>query len=130
MFNGLGQDRGECGAAAVEFALVVPMLLVLLLGIVEFSRAYHAQSAVSAAAREGARAMAIQDDVDAALEHTVAAAPTLQPTLTASHVEVSLASCAPGQTVAVTVSYPFSFVTDAFGDGLTLTGHGVMRCGG
>lgn len=125
-----GLSGAERGAAAVEFALVVPMLLVLLLGIVEFSRAYHAQVAVSAAAREGARAMAIQDDVDAAVDETVAAAPSLQPGLDASHVEVSSAGCTPGQTVAVTVSYPFSYVTEAFGDGLTLTGHGVMRCGG
>lgn len=130
MITTFGLTRGQRGAAAVEFALVVPLLAVLLLGIVEFSRAYHAQVAVSAAAREGARVMAIDDDVDAAVDETVAAAPSLKPTLDASHVEVSPTGCGPGQTVAVTISYPFSFVTEAFGSGLTLTGHGVMRCGG
>lgn len=124
---GLSRERGT---AAVEFALVVPLLVVLLLGIVEFSRAYHAQVAVSAAAREGARAMALRGDVDAALERTVAAAPSLQPRLDASHVEISPAACAPDQAVEVTVSYPFAFVTETFGHGVTLTGHGVMRCGG
>lgn len=130
LFARQSRHRSECGAAAVEFALVVPLLLSLLFGIVEFSRAYHAQVAVSSAAREGARAMAIQDDVDVALEQTVAAAPSLQPTLDSSQVEVVPEACAPGQTVTVTVTYPFSFVTDMFGDGLTLTGEGVMRCGG
>lgn len=130
MFARIRQDPAERGAAVVEFALVVPILLVLLLGIVEFSRAFHAQATLSSAAREGARVMAVQDDVDAAVDETIAAAPSLQPTLGASHVEVVPTACAPGQTVRVTLRYPFSFATDTFGDGLILTGHGVMRCGG
>ncbi len=45
--------RSESGAAAVEFALVVPILLLLVLGIIEFGRAYNIQNSLSAAAREG-----------------------------------------------------------------------------
>ena len=53
--------RSERGAAAVEFALVVPILLVLLLGIIEFGRAYNVQISLTHAARETARTMAIDN---------------------------------------------------------------------
>ena len=44
----------------VEFALVLPMLLVLLLGIVDFGRVFQAGIAVEAAARDAAEVGAIQ----------------------------------------------------------------------
>ena len=55
------QDR-ERGAVAVEFALVAPILLALVAGIVEFSHAYNLQISVTQAAREAARTMAIEND--------------------------------------------------------------------
>lgn len=58
-------DRRERGAAAVEFAIVVPVLLALLLGIIEFGFMFQAQLAVTHAAREGAR-MASVGKYDAA----------------------------------------------------------------
>jgi len=45
----------ERGAVAVEFAIVAPLLVMLLLGIMEFSRAYNAQASLSAAARQALR---------------------------------------------------------------------------
>jgi len=48
--------------AAVELALVLPLLLLLLFGIVEFSRAFYTQLRLQDAAREGARAIALQYD--------------------------------------------------------------------
>ena len=45
----------ERGAAAVEMALVLPVLLFLLMGMIDFGRAYNAQIQLSAAAREGVR---------------------------------------------------------------------------
>ena len=44
------------GSAAVEFALVLPVLLVLVFGIVEFSVAVYDKAVVTNASREGARA--------------------------------------------------------------------------
>ncbi len=49
----------ERGAVAVEFALLAPVLIMLLLGIMEFGRAYNVQITLSSAAREGVRVMAI-----------------------------------------------------------------------
>jgi len=44
------------GSAAVEFALVLPILLVLVFGIVEFSVALYDKAVITNASREGARA--------------------------------------------------------------------------
>jgi hypothetical protein len=43
------------GQALVEFALVVPIFLVMLMGVVDIGRAIWAQNSLAAAAREGAR---------------------------------------------------------------------------
>lgn len=43
------------GQALVEFALVVPILLILVLGVIDFGRAWHAYQVITDAAREGAR---------------------------------------------------------------------------
>jgi Flp pilus assembly protein TadG len=51
----------------VEFALVLPLLVVLLIGIVEFGRAYNTQIALQGAAREGARALALGESASTAV---------------------------------------------------------------
>ena len=43
------------GAAAVEMALVMPLLLAMIIGIIDFSRIFNAELQLSQAAREGAR---------------------------------------------------------------------------
>ncbi len=64
---GLG-TRSQAGQALIETALVVPMLLVLALGVIGIGRVTQAQLAVSATAREAARAGALADDVGQAKE--------------------------------------------------------------
>jgi hypothetical protein len=59
------------GQALVEFALILPILLVLLLGIVDFGRAVAAYNSVSNAARSAVRVAIVDqnpDDVEAAAE--------------------------------------------------------------
>lgn len=53
--------RDESGAAMVEFALVVPVLLMILVGIIEFGRAWNRQQVITDAAREGARRAVVRD---------------------------------------------------------------------
>jgi Flp pilus assembly protein TadG len=48
------------GAATVELAVVAPLFLLLLSGIIEFGFAFRAQHALSNAARRGARAAAVE----------------------------------------------------------------------
>lgn len=63
----------ERGQAAVEFALILPFLLVMLVGIIEFGRAWNEHMVITDAAREAARKGAIYDEsVTAADIETVA----------------------------------------------------------
>ncbi|MFA5787821.1 MAG: TadE/TadG family type IV pilus assembly protein [Actinomycetota bacterium] len=50
---------GERGASAVEFALILPILILLVFGIIQFSIAYNRTQGLQAAAREGARLASI-----------------------------------------------------------------------
>ncbi len=47
--------RPERGAAAVEFAIVAPLLFILVFGIIDFGFGFHSWNAIENAAREGAR---------------------------------------------------------------------------
>ena len=68
--------RSGKGQSLVEFALVMPLLLVMLLGIMEFGRAWHISQIVTDSARQAARAGAIygqQDSVYAAAGRVISA---------------------------------------------------------
>jgi len=60
MKNSRKQDRR--GVVAVEFAVVAPVLLALMLGVIEMNRMYDAQNLLSTAAREGARFASMDRD--------------------------------------------------------------------
>jgi Flp pilus assembly protein TadG len=126
--------RGERGATAVEFAFIMPLLLVLVLGIAEFGRAFQVSGTLSAAAREGVRVMALQNDPAAARAAVRDAAPALDPAVTNAQITITPASCPTtgtgSTTVRLTVTYPMPFLTSFFGSGVDLTGTGVMRCNG
>ena len=51
--------HGRRGAAAVEFAVVAPLFLLLLAGIIEFGQAFRIQHTLSSACRRGARASVV-----------------------------------------------------------------------
>ncbi|WP_237493873.1 TadE/TadG family type IV pilus assembly protein [Modestobacter sp. L9-4] len=142
--------RGERGAAAVEFALVVPLLLVILLGIIAASQAFQTQARLTAAAREGARVVALSGTTTTTMtDATAAATAAVQSAagdlgISASQITFSRPSCPstaptptgpaatdPTATVTVTIAYNGSFGAGLFGAaGLDLTGKAVMRCGG
>lgn len=122
--------HGQRGAVAVEFALIVPIFLVLLLGIVEFGRVFNAQMQVTAAAREAVRVMAIQKQSDLSIATAIDSAPGLNPTLIASQVSIAPGSCTTDTEATVTVTYSVELLTDLFADSITVSGKGVMRCGG
>jgi len=54
------RQQNERGAAAVEFALLLPVLLTILYGIIEFGMIMYGREVVTNASREGARAGIIQ----------------------------------------------------------------------
>ncbi len=119
--------QGERGAAVIEFAILLPLLILILFGTVEFGRGYNAKSTLTHASREGVRVLAL-DSGDAAATARAAA-----PSLDGSQIGVSTAGgspCTPGQPVSVTLTYPFSYTIPLFGEGtITLTETATMRCG-
>lgn len=125
----------ERGAVAVEMALLLPVLVLLLLGIMEFGRAYNAQVTLTNAAREGVRVMAITNVRADARTAASNAMTTLQvtstnPTFTFTTSPVtSPATCAAGRQVAMSITYTLDTLTGIAGP-FTMTGRGVMQCGG
>jgi Flp pilus assembly protein TadG len=57
-------DRAERGQSLVEFALIIPILLLLLLGILDLGRAVAAYNSVSNAARSAARVAVVDQNPD------------------------------------------------------------------
>lgn len=108
--------RGERGQALVEFALVTPLLLILLLGMVEFGRAWNTYQTVTDAAREGARVAAVNSKQNLAIDSVYHA---VRRALAAAHLDSTAATItAPGynllptdnnEATTVTVTYPYSF---------------------
>jgi Flp pilus assembly protein TadG len=130
-----GRDRG---AVVVEFALLLPLLVLLVFGIIDFGRAFNAQIALTQAAREGARLDALNQP--SLVARTRAAAGGLG---SAASVAV-VYQCQTGDgsknvDAKVQTSYSFHFVTpvgaiaamfggSGFGSPITLTAQGVMPC--
>jgi Flp pilus assembly protein TadG len=114
----------------VEFALVLPVLVLLLMGLIEFSLLFNAQISLTNAAREGARVMAIENDPAQARTAAIAAAPSVDPALSDSDITVTPTDCVAGTQATVIISYDAQLLTGFFGTTMGLTGTGVMLCGG
>lgn len=114
------ERRGERGAELVELALVLPLLLVVIAGIIDFGLLFQRYEVVTNAAREGARIAILpgyaQADVEyrvdqyvnAGIEGTAASRTDVDP-LTIQTVTPT-GGGAPFQTVTVTVNYTDSYV--------------------
>lgn len=119
-------SRKDRGAAAVEFALVAMMLIGLVFGAAEFGRMWWLQSTLAAAARDGAREMAVQNDSSMA----ESAALSIFPGATVD-ITPNTGDCDSGGQARAIVTYDAPWLTGLFGSGsITLRGEGVMRCGG
>lgn len=125
-------QRAERGAAAVEFALVVPLMLIVLFAILDLGWVFNQQLAVTAAAREGARYAAVHSDdagAQGAAEDLVEELLTVTPTITYD----STCGAAVDDKLTMVVSVPLTDLTgwlSAIAGGATLQGRGSMRCGG
>jgi Flp pilus assembly protein TadG len=119
---------GDNGVVSVELALVLPFLLLLIFGIIQFGRAYNAKVELTGAVREGARALALNTGDPVAL--TVSAAPGLDATRIT--VTTSPTPCTAGDEAWVQAAYDFDLSIPFYaGSGtITMYARGVMRCGG
>jgi Flp pilus assembly protein TadG len=101
--------REERGQTMAEFAVVLPILVVLLLGIVQFGILFNNYVTLTDAARAGARAAAVArqsgDPVGAATSAVRASGADLNQ----GNLAVNVSSgWAPGSPVTVTATYPYS----------------------
>ncbi len=129
------------GAAAVEFLLVLPVLLMLLFGIIDFGRMLYTKITLTQAAEATARATAIMgkpgglSEADAAtsdLDKSDGAFPT--PQITACKTPPD-----PNSNATATLTYKFHFATPlslfapslgSDGNGVTLSSTSVSPCVG
>jgi Flp pilus assembly protein TadG len=98
----MAPDTRERGTAAVEFALVMPLLLVIALALVQVGLVVRDRLLVESAARAGARAASIGDDPAAIRAAVTGAASSLD----AGALQVGVARAGgQGDPVTVTVGY-------------------------
>jgi Flp pilus assembly protein TadG len=125
--------RRRRGSAAVEFAVVAPLLFAVVLGLVEFGRAMMVQQTVVSAAREACRVAILpgttRDDVIDRADASLSAAGI--PVYTITMVPDPPSSAAVGTPVTVTIAVSFNNVTwlpvPIYLGGRNLTASSVMR---
>ena len=101
--------RSERGQSITEFALVLPLIVLLLFGVIQFGITFNNYVTLTDAVRAGARKGAVSrhlDDPEGATEAQVRAAAT---DLKAADLQVSVESTwNAGDEVSVSASYPFA----------------------
>jgi Flp pilus assembly protein TadG len=137
--------RSERGAALLEAAITIPMLLLISVGIFEFGRAWQTWQVLTNAAREGARLAVLPDPTAGVPEARVRdymeagelpGAQTAAVTVNSSATIV--VNGAPVSASEVTIEYPFSFIVlqpvanlispgTSLGSPLTIQAQAVMR---
>ena len=109
----LKRMRNQRGAALLETAITLPIVLLVTVSIFEFGRAYQTWQVLTNAAREGARVSVITDNTDAQVTDAVRnylKGGKLQAATTASiTVERTVPFGANNTASRITVTYPFNF---------------------
>jgi len=116
--------RRPAGQAVAEFALAIPIFLLLLFGLIDIGRLVYVNNAISQAAREGARYGAVQGRSATAVARTDVGAHTLsimaavpQPTVSVACERNGLivTACRSTDFLLVSVSSPVSMFTPLIG---------------
>ena len=132
----------ERGAAAVEFALVLPLLFLVIAGIVDFGRALYTEVILTNAAREGVRAAVMTNASKSEVEARANAAAIGLNLASFSATPTPSPTACPGGTGTATVNVVYKFDWIILGPALKLISAGgaslptqlsagaVMQCGG
>ena len=111
--TGKNNKDGEKGQNLVEFAMVLPIFLILVFSIVDFGMGFHAWITVTNAAREGARVGAVGAD-SATIQARVADTAS---SLTEGDLVVTVVNAqgGSGEAVSVDVEYDYELITPLSG---------------
>jgi Flp pilus assembly protein TadG len=105
------RTRRSRGQAMVEFTLILPLLLLLILGIYQFGQTYADYIQVTNAARDGGRKALVSRSDASGVADVVSTAKNATWWLDKNQMAVSVSPGQPwttGQNVTVTVTYPYS----------------------
>ena len=107
-------NQSEAGQAIIEFALTISLTLLLIFGMIDFSRAIYTTSVIQWAAQQGARA-GIADPTADLVRVVSEAAKARLVGLDVEKVDVDVELLEASNMVSVTITYPFEFVTPVGG---------------
>ena len=128
MFNHFRKDQR--GQAMVELALILPILLLLIMGIIEIGRMYNAYLVIDHATREGARAGSL-GATDSEIEYKIKTLSAPLNNSTGIQVSVNPISRVRGQDISVKAVYHFIFyapmIGNIFGNPLNITSSIISR---
>lgn len=140
MFRNQHEGHLDRGAAAVEMALVLPILILFVFGIIDFSRVFNAEIQMSQGAREGARIAALADGSassytkDNVRTRVQFAAPRPAFSATNTKVQVTDADIVlcpnTAKLASVKVTYDYQGILFSFMGTKQLSQTAVMICGG
>lgn len=126
--------KNQKGAALVEFALILPVLLLILLGIIEFGIIMFDKAIITNASREAAREIVnykapSEADVKDKILASYANLPITfgSDTLTADDIAFTSATNPTGKHWTASVSYTYRFLYSPIGSTLNLTSSTTMR---
>lgn len=131
--------KSQSGASAVEFAIVLPILVLLVFGIIEFSVAFYDKAMITNASREGARAgivfkvPPVTDDEITNIVNTYLGSSLLTfggPTT--ANITVTRNGYNPGDELKVSVNYTYTFLlipnfVASLSGGVNLVAETIMR---
>ncbi len=108
------RKNGEKGQALAEFALLIPIFLILLFAIVDFGMGFYSWITVTNSAREGARLGAVAATMEK-IEERVRLTANLPKQDINMTVTVTNAQGQPGDSVVVQVDYDYDLITPLAG---------------
>ena len=100
----------QLGQSLAEFAIVVPIFLIVVFGVVDFSLGLRAWLTITNASREGARVLVLGQTCAQVTNQTKTVAASLNPPVTVT-ITPSTCTGVTGDAMSVTVTYKYKSVT-------------------
>jgi len=128
MFNKLTNNRGQ---SIVELAILLPVLVMIMLGILQLGLVFNAYTMISNGAREGARTASVGGDDVAVLAATGNNTTSLDQANLTVNITPSAGSRTSGNAVVVNLSYDVDVIVPLIGgiigDPIQLNASSTMR---